>query len=784
MDFTLESLTADFTDDTYSVNKAFDLRNVKLTKTETFIPDSEFEESKADVVVTIEDDAFVVTKGANDANIEMTYPESYTEGNRYLTVSGRTNERDGFILDLRGIVDNSESNNYRLRFKVRASNELSNTGKTNKLGDTAETMIRLSAGLYRGKYVAQTPSYFSFKNDGLNASYYQGGNNQWFQFGNSNNNHKESNGNYIAQTWYDEDTSWRIVDVWFNSLHADEEGVDTRYNVLHFGGSDSAIHTPNFDIDDIIVYENKDTFVNYTDNYDPDVDEIIWSQNFQTESVGELSKSLSSIFVPFKETLFPDNLRPVDVALGVGEDAPYFTATNVKELKYTTPSYSPITLDPGVYTIHGEFSYPYFDGNRLTVGVGGPKNRNCVVENTNKFEVKAIVETVNKDEETDTVYLAAQTVGNSWKDCEFKFKISEKSELKSITFVISDASGAQYTTVCYRNVYIDGNYPDGPGRPNPGITMMFLYKKKAALAAEKDNKEEEADRALSDADVVYPIIDSEFKSVSDGRFSKVKSEVSESFEDGNKYLTVYGRQNNRDGIILDLRRAVLDVSDDNYRLSFRIRTSASVSDLWKTEQGTAPYVQNGAIRLGEGLYNGAYTPASPSIFSKSNIVSPGFNGTINGWYINNKEWTTVDVSFKELKNQNVLHIGGGSEYLQASTIDIDDIKIYVPGADEPVYTEDFQSAEVGELTAAMSNFFVPFQNGAVAASYRSESVSLQVSGDSAYLTASGAEEIRYTVEDDSDMNLKPGEYTLHASFRYPCFDGNRVSVAQTTDSKK
>lgn len=750
LNVTLESIIADFTDDTYSVNKAFDLRNVKFTKTETFIPDDEFEDSEADMVYTIEDDAFVAS-GASDAKVELTYPDSYTEGNRYLTVKGRTNERDGFILDLRGIVDNSESNDYRLAFKVRASRELSNLkiNSTDPNGYSPSwTMIKLSAGLYRGDYVTAVPS--TFQPNGQSVAYYR------HRLGSSG-----------AYWWYFDNTGWKTIDIPFNDFVQEEEGVSTRYNVIHFGGAETAYNAVSFDIDDIIVYSASQG-----------QDNPIWTQDFRSERVGELSKSLSARFVPFKETWLADSFRTQAVALEIGEDAPYFTASGVNELKYSVPSYSPITFAHGVYTVHADFSYPYFDGDRITTDVGSARLRNYIKENNNKFHVSAVIET-----EDDTIRTSVMTVDNNWTDCKFKFNIDGQTDIKSISFVFTDASGAQYTTVCYRDIYIDGNYPEEPGKPYVGIVMMLLLQKKAEVKAEADIAEADEDRALSDKEVVYPIIDGSFKTIADGRASKVKNEYPESFEKGNKYLRVNGRGNNRDGLILDLRRAVLDVSEAEYRLSFKVRSASKIVDIRSNNPKSGPFTQRDVIRLGEGLYNGAYTPASPAVFGKATINSAGFDGSQNGWYFDNNAWTTIDVSFKELKNQNVIHIGGGSLGAHCSDFDIDDVMIYVKGEAEPIYLEDFEDAERGELGTNLSYFYVPFQNGNVDKSYRLYNVALEIEEDRDYVTSGGADELKYTAE-DGEMSLAAGEYTLHAALSYPYYDGKGIEIAETDDSKK
>lgn len=749
MDFTLSSVEALFSDDTASVNKAFNLRNVTLIKTEALVYDSEFQESEADMVYTVEDDAFAVSRGSADAKIQMVYPASYTEGNKYLTVSGRTNERDGFILDLRGIVDNSTANDYRLSFRVRASRALSNLkiSSADRFGyDPSWTMVKLSAGLYRGGYVEAAPA--TFQPNGQSASYY-----------------RHRLGNTGAYWWYFSNDEWHTVDIPFNDFVQDEEGVSTRYNVIHFGGAETAYNAVDFDIDDITVYSTGAG--------------EIWKQDFQGVSAGELLGELAGIFVPFKETWLSDSFRTEEVSLSVGEDAPYYTANGVSEVKYTVPDYAPTVLEPGTYTIHADFSYPGFDGDRITVDVGSARLRNYIKEDNNKFSVRAIVETEN-----GSFKLKSHTVENDWTECKFRFSVEKPMTVKSVSFVFKDASGAEYTTVCYRNVYIDGNYPEGPAIPNPGIVMMLLLKKNYAAAEGQENTENARDRALSDRDVVYSIIDSSFKVTADGRTSRLKTEYPGSFENGNRYLRVSGRTNNRDGIIIDLRRAVLDVSDAEYRLSFRIRSAAAISDIWSVSPTTPPFAQKDSIRLGEGLYNGAYTPASPSIFGKATITSAGFDPSLGGWYFDNNSWTTVDVSFAELKNQNVIHIGGGALGCNASDFDIDDVMIYIDGEEEPIYIEDFEDADTGALSSNLSYFYVPFTNGNVSGAYREYGVAMEIEEDRDYLTAGDASELRYTAPEDAQTSLAAGEYTIHASFSYPFYDGKAIDIAQTDDSKK
>lgn len=762
---TLTDITASFEDDTYSENKAFNLRNVKLVKVEAFIPDEEFTASKADIVYTIEDGAFGVSSGASDAKIEMTYPDSYAEGNKYLTVTGRTNSRDGFILDLRGIVNNTEGNTYRLRFKVRASRELSNLTLNNApsgyLGN--ETMVKLSEGVdAAGNYTKAAPTVFVPS----------------YQYA---SNYKHGSGLY----WWEFDNSeWKIVDLSFDDLKTAIKDKDNniigynRFNVIHFGGSSAACQAVNIDIDDIIVYDNTDGFKKGKDNFDENTDEIIWKQDFQAQKVGELSDELTENFVPFKETWLPDSYRTQEVALEIGEDSTYITVQNVKELKYTPPRHSPIALKPGTYIIHADFSYPYFDGNRIVSGVGGSKNRDYIKENYNKFDVTAFVETT-----AGTSKLKTYTVGNDWSECEFRFEVEESASIKSVTFMFKDASGAEYTTVCYRNIYIDGNYPEEQGTPYTGIIMMLLLQKKAEAKADAGNTEADADRAASDKEAVYPIIDSEFKSVANGVTSRVKSEYPESFEAGNKYLRVSGRGNNRDGLILDLRRAVLDVSEAEYRLSFKVRSTSKIVDIRSTDTKAGYVTQKSVLRLGEGLYNGSYTPASPTVFTKDTINSAGFDSSQNGWYFDDNAWTTIDVSFKELKNQNVIQIGGGSLGTHCSDFDIDDVMIYVKGEAEPVYLEDFEDAECGELTTNLAYFYVPFQNGNVGKTYRLFDVALEIEEDRVYVTAKDADELKYTVK-EGEMSLAAGEYTLHAGFIYPYYNVAGIEIAQTDDAKK
>lgn len=745
VDFTLSDVNAVFIDDTASVNKAFNIRNVKIVKTESLFYDSEFEKSEADVVYTIEDDAFAISKGSSDATLEMVYPTSYVEGNKYLTISGRTNERDGFILDLRDVVSNSKENDYRFSFKVRASNDLSNLKiyATDTFGyDPSWTMVKLSAGMYNGKYATAAPAIF--QPNGQTVSYYR--------------HRLGSSGCYW---WYFSNAEWHTVDVPFNDLILNIDGEITRHNVIHFGGSDTAYNAVNFDVDDITVYSDSKG--------------EIWKQDFQGAKTGELSNSLNEKFLPFKETWLSDAFRKEAVTLSIGEDAQYFTAKNVKELKYTAPTNS-LSIKPGRYTIHADFSYPYFDGDRITVDVGSARQRNYIKENYNKFDVTAVVETG-----IGSLKLKPRTVGNTWTECEFIFDAEEATTIKSISFIFKDASGAEYTTVCYRNIYIDGNYPEGPGLPYTGITMLLLLRKKAIGVAEQIKAEENADRALSNREVVYPIADSTFGVISNGVSSRLKTEYPGSFEEGNKYMRVSGRYNNRDGIIIDLRRAVLDVSEAEYRLSFKIRSVAEISNIW-LDNPTGPFLQKDSIRLGEGMYDGVYSYASPTIFGRNTITSAGFDSWINGWYMNNTEWTTVDVSFAELKNQNVIQIGGGAYGCNTSDFDIDDVKVYVKG-EEPIYFEDFENAVSGELSTNLSYFYVPFKNGNLTDAYRPYGVTLEVEEDRTYFASSGASELKYSVA-EKEVSLAAGEYTLHAEFSYPYFDGKVIEIAEAADSKK
>ena len=116
-----------------------------------------------------------------------------------------------------------------------------------------------------------------------------------------------------------------------------------------------------------------------------------------------------------------------------------------------------MTLAAGEYTLHGSFSYPYFDGNRVSIAqTEDSKKQAYIKKNGNKFDVTAIIETDN-----GTITFDSYTVENHWTDCEFNFNVEKNTVVKSVFFKFTDENGEAITAACYRDVYIDGTVNAG-----------------------------------------------------------------------------------------------------------------------------------------------------------------------------------------------------------------------------------------------------------------------------------------------------------------------------------
>lgn len=425
----LTEVKIEYTDDTEATLKTIELRDLSFKKIDDLSVAEEEVVTEADVVYAIDAGSLVQNDGAQ---VGRGYPASYAEGNKYLHVSGRFDNADGIKFDFGNVINASEQD-YQIKFKFRATDNLID------LWESGLTSTNLIDG------------------SGMRV--------------NAHNNTTVLSKNY-------NNTGWTEVTV---SVNDTLKG----YTDFTMYGLYSGAQSNNFDVDDVEIY-----YYNAAKGQNV----IVYSENFDDEAVGVLSEKLAASYSVNVLAALTQNTgveRPYDVEIEVAQDMPYFTATGVTELKYAVSADEPMVLAPGKYTVHGEFYYPNYDGARIALAMAvnsstGANAGHYFTKNTNNFNVTATVETDGDPITTNTI-----TVDYNWTDCAFTFEVTKETPVKSITFNFTDGNGESSTTVSYRNIYLEGVYPDESDKamPNIGIIMMMLLKKNAAAGGESAEPE-------------------------------------------------------------------------------------------------------------------------------------------------------------------------------------------------------------------------------------------------------------------------------------------------------
>jgi len=236
----------------------------------------------------------------------------------------------------------------------------------------------------------------------------------------------------------------------------------------------------------------------------------------------------------------------------------------------------------------------------------------------------------------------------------------------------------------------------------------------------------------------------------DGAGNPVDTAVMSSFEDGNKYLRLHGRNNNWAGLGIKYAPLTLDAANDYY-LSFRLRTPVEdhkapgsslvtfQSQVTNSRLENLKYYTDGvtANRSGVGMY------IKEIDTDWVNVVIP---------------YTQDSYTVAQLAQINVVGMYNGDESMP---IDFDNFEIYHFNGDTKVidWSEDFSSAELGDYGTAYGEHFSMRLNSGCTGMFSIEEDVEYASVDSV--------EIAYAPD---NYAVAAGMYVLKAQMAYPVFD--------------
>lgn len=386
-------------------------------------------------------------------------------------------------------------------------------------------------------------------------------------------------------------------------------------------------------------------------------------------------------------------------------------------------SFDNLELTAGTYDFSGSIKYDYFDGTRD----GDP----CIYDNTATAYVTATID-------NEPVNLGSFTIGNAWSDAMGKIVINKSGTLSGITVKVvnDDAYGFKSQTIDFKNFSLV-------------CTELFST----------DN--------TSDVDQMELIDIPEYEFVdADGAYIGV--DRIGSFVEGNKYLRMYNRHNNWDGLTIDTSKVAFE-SGKEYYLAFDMRTAVDVSN---PNSSIIGFVYDGT-RMNGGAKDG--TTYAGIKFNTTGVTS--------GYYVNQigtEKWIHFEIPYTQTgwlgdgsaattaitNHIQKLTIIGQTSGNQSNPFDFDNIEVYYydeNGDKQIAYSEYFEDDAVGALSNDLNTKFVP--------RHRTQKMLLTVEEDAPYYTAN-ATSLSYAPQ----VTLEPGVYYLNAQFAYPHYEIGKLTL--------